>query len=150
MRFPAARGETLGGQAVEFPRDFAGGRTIAIVAFDLKQRAQCESWVPFIDRYARTGVVRGRLFAAVPNSMQLMKRMIVATMRQGAPTPEARDATIPLFVDLDAFCSGLQVRDRSRIQTLLIESDGLISAQHAGAFAEAAGNALAAKFGVRE
>jgi hypothetical protein len=70
-------------------------------------------------------------------------------MRQGAPTPEARDATIPLFVDLDAFCAGLQVRDRSRIQTLLVEPDGSISAQHAGAFAEDAGYALAAKLGVR-
>jgi hypothetical protein len=145
MHFPHTEGETLTGQTVAYPRDFAGARTIAIVAFDLKHLADCETWLPFIDEYARAGTARGRLFAALPAAMKGMKSVIYATMRKGAPSPEAVEATVPLFVDLDAFCAALGVADRAQIQTFVFEPDGAVSAHHVGRFDEAAGRALQAR-----
>jgi hypothetical protein len=142
MRFPDAEGENLAGQPFVFPRDFSGGRTIALVAFDFKQRDELETWVPFIDGFARTGAARGRLFPTLPRSMQMMKRVIAATMRKDAATAEAREATIPLFVDVDEFCATLGIVDRGRIHAFVVETEGLIRAHHIGPYDAFAGAAL--------
>lgn len=144
MRFPEAEGENLAGQPFVYPRDFAGARTIALVAFDLKQRADLETWVPFVDRFARSGVARGRVFPALSRSMRMMKRMIVSTMRSGAPSAQAREATIPLFVDLDEFCAALDITDRGRVHAFVVEPDGTISAHRGGPFDPSAGAELEA------
>jgi hypothetical protein len=144
MQFPDVAGENLAGQVLSFPRDFGGARTIALVAFDLKQRADLETWVPFIDRFARGGTARGRLFPTLPRSMRIMKRMIVATMRKGAPTIEAREATVPLFVDVDEFCQQLDIADRSNIHAFVVESDGSISEHRVGPYTAVAGAAIEA------
>ena len=148
MRFPDTEAETLTGEVVTYPRDFAGARTIGIVAFDLKHLADCATWVPFIDGYARSGSARGRLFAAMSRAMKPMKGVIYATMRKGAPTPEARESTVPLFVDLDEFCASLGVTDRAHIQTFVFEPDGSVSAHHVGPFADAAARAIEARLRV--
>jgi hypothetical protein len=145
MRFPEVEGENLAGQAFMYPRDFDGARTIALVAFDLKQRTELETWVPFIDRFARTGIARGRMFPALSRSMRMMKRMIVSTMRSGAPSPEAREATVPLFVDIDEFCAALEITDRRRVHAFVVESDGSISAHRSGPYDESAGAELEAR-----
>jgi len=144
MRFPEVEGENLAGQQFSFPRDFGGARTIALVAFDFKQRADLETWVPFIDRFARDGTARGRLFPTLPRSMRMMKRLIVATMRKGAPTREAREATVPLFTDIEEFCAALDITDRARIHTFVVESDGSVSEHRIGPYDEPAGTAIEA------
>jgi len=145
MHFPDVRGESLTGEALAFPRDFAGGRTIALVAFDLKARAQLETWVPFIDRFARNGTVRGRVFATLPSSMRIVKSAIIATMRKSAPSAEARSATVALFVDLEPFCAALEITDRASVHTFVIETDGTVSAHYAGPYTAAAGTAIEAR-----
>jgi hypothetical protein len=144
MRFPEVEGENLAGQPLVFPRDFRGARTIALVAFDLKGRGALDTWVPFIDRFARAGIARGRLFPALSHSMRMMKRAIVTTMRKGAPNAEAREATVPLFVDMDEFCSLLEITDRGSIHTFVVESDGSISEHIVGPFSVSAGAAIEA------
>lgn len=145
MRFPEVEGESLTGQPFLFPRDFHGARTIALVAFDLKARNDLETWVPFIDRFARSGIARGRLFPVLSRSLRMMKRMIATTMRKGAPTPEAREATVPLFVDVDEFCKALDISDRTSIHTFVVESDGLVSLHRVGPFDALAGSAIEAR-----
>jgi hypothetical protein len=145
MRFPEVEGESLAGQPFLFPRDFHGARTIALVAFDLKARDDLETWVPFIDRFARSGDARGRLFPVLSRSMRLMRRMIATTMRKGAPSAESREATVPLFVDIDEFCTALDITDRSNIHTFVVESDGSISAHRVGPYDASAGSAIEAR-----
>lgn len=142
MHFPDVQGESLAGQPCSFPRDFGGGRTIALVAFDLKQRADLETWIPFVDEWVRRDAVRGRLFAALPRSMRMMKGMIVATLRKDAPSRETREAMIPLFVDIDEFCASLGIADRRSIHIFVVESDGLVSARRQGPFTADAGTAI--------
>jgi hypothetical protein len=144
MRFPEVDGENLAGQPFVYPRDFVGARTIALVAFDLKGRAALDTWVPFIDRFARGGIVRGRLFPVLPRSMRMMRRMIAATMRQGAPSAEAREATVPVFVDIDDFCAALHIVDRATIHAFVVEPDGAIAVHRSGPYTEAAGAAIEA------
>ncbi len=142
MHFPQVEGENLAGSRLSYPRDFSAARTIALVAFDLKSRADLETWVPFIDRFASSGVARGRLFPVLSRTLRMMQGMIVSTMRKTAPTAQAREATVPIFVDLDEFCAALDIADRSQIHTFVIEPDGAISAHEVGPFDDRAASAI--------
>jgi hypothetical protein len=144
MRFPVVESESLSGAAFVAPADFVGSPTIALVAFDLAQRAELETWLPFVDALVRAGTARGRVFAVLAHSLKLMKAMIVSTMRSAAPGPDVRAATVPLFVDIDAFCAELGIGDRTVIAVLLIQPDGSISVHRSGAFSTAAGDAIVA------
>jgi hypothetical protein len=136
MHFPDSEGENLAGDELAFPRDF-GARTIALVAFDLKARDDLESWVPFVDRFARAGRINGRVFPVLSRSMRMMKGMILTALRKTAPAePEVHAATVPLFVDLDDFCAALGISDRSAIHILVIEPDGAVLEHHTGPYSQ--------------
>ena len=136
MRFPDTEGENLACQELAFPRDF-GVRTIALVAFDLKARDDLESWVPFIDRFARAGRINGRVFPVLSGSMIKMKGVILAAIRKTTPAaPEVRAATVPLFVDIDAFCAALGISDRTAIHILVVEPDGAVLEHRTGPYSQ--------------
>jgi hypothetical protein len=144
MYFPAVQGENLAGQPLSFPDDFRGVRTIALIAFDFKQRADLDTWAPFIDRIARGDGARARLFPVLPRAMRAMEKMIVLTLRKDAAEPAAREATVPLFVDLDEFCSALDIGDRDRIHTFVVAEDGSIRVHITGLYDDAAGRTIEA------
>ena len=144
MHFPEVQGENLAGRQLSFPADFLGARTIALIAFDFKQRADLNTWAPFIERIARGDGARARLFPVLPRAMRMMEKMIVTTLRKDASEPAAQEATVPLFVDLDEFCSALQIGDRELIHTFVVVEDGSIRAHCAGLYDDAAGRVIEA------
>jgi hypothetical protein len=144
MQFPTVEGENLAGRRVSFPLDFAGSRTIALVAFDPKQRTDLDTWVPFIERLARTSSVRGLAFAVLSRAMVKMSVALVTAMRKAAPSPEAREVTVALFVDLEEFCVALDISDRRQIHAFVIEGDGSVGAHQVGPYDDAAGAAIEA------
>jgi hypothetical protein len=147
MYFPEVQGENLAGQPLSFPDDFRGSHTIALIAFDFKQRADIDTWAPFINRIARNDGPRARLFPVLPRAMRMMEKMIVMTLCKDVAEPAAREATVPLFVDLDEFCSALAIVDRDLIHTFVVAADGSIRAHITGLFDEAAGRAIEAHVG---
>jgi hypothetical protein len=144
MYFPEVQGENLAGQPVSFPDDFRGSRTIVLVAFDFKQRADLDTWGPFIDRIARGDGTRARLFPVLPRAMRMMEKMIVMTLRKDAAEPAAREATVPLFVDVDEFCLALGIADRDLVHTFVVVEDGSVSLHCAGLYDDAAGRLIEA------
>lgn len=146
-RFPAVAGEALDGSPFSAPRDLAGSRTVALFGFALEHRTELESWVPFLDPLARAGAVRVRLFVplGVP---KLLRGSVVGAMKAGVTQPELRASTIPLFVDVDAFCAALGIVDRKHLSMLLVEPDGSVSWRGDGSFSEVAAAALSAALAV--
>jgi hypothetical protein len=144
MYFPEVQGESLAGQLLSFPNDFVGSHTIALVAFDFKQRADIDTWAPFIDRIARNDGARAKLFAVLPRAMRMMEKMIVTALRKDIEEPAAREVTVPLFVDLDEFCGALEIGDRDLIHTFVVAADGSIRAHVSGLFDEAAARKIEA------
>lgn len=140
-RFPAVAGEALDGSPFSAPRDLTGSRTVALFGFALEHRTELESWVPFLDGLARAGTVRVRLFVplGVP---KLLRGSLVGAMKAGVTQPELRASTIPLFVDVDAFCRALAIADRGHLNVLLIEPDSSVRWRGGGSFSESAGAAL--------
>lgn len=143
-RFPPVSGEALDGTPFAAPRDLAGRRTVAMVAFALEHRPELESWVPYIDALVRSrSDVRARLFPGI-GVPKLMRGAIVKAMKAAVKAPELRASTIPLFVDVPQFASALGIADRSHLTVLLVESGGRITWRASGPFSEAAGASLTA------
>lgn len=146
-RFPAAAGEALDGTPFVAPRDLTAGRTVAIFGFAIEQRAELETWVPYLDALARGGGgLQVRLFIplGVP---KLMRGALVGAMKAAVTQPELRASTIPLFLDVDAFARALGIRDRAHLVILLIEPDGRVAWRGSGPFSETAGASLSAALG---
>lgn len=146
-RFPAAAGEALDGTPFVAPRDLAAGRTVALFGFAIEQRAELETWVPYLDRVARNGSgVRVRLFVplGVP---KLMRGAVVGAMKAAVTQPELRASTIPLFLDVDGFARALAIRDRAHLAILVVEPDGRITWRGSGPFSETAGASQSAALG---
>jgi hypothetical protein len=146
-RFPAAAGEALDGTPFVAPRDLAAGRTVALFGFAIEQRAELETWVPYLDGIARNGSgVRVRLFVplGVP---KLMRGAVVGAMKAAVTQPELRASTIPLFLDVDGFARALAIRDRAHLAILVVEPDGRITWRGSGPFSETAGASLSAALG---
>ncbi|MGD0473373.1 MAG: hypothetical protein ABSB70_09140 [Candidatus Velthaea sp.] len=144
MYFPEVQGENLAGQLLSFPADFRGACTIVLVAFDFKQRADLDTWAPFVERMTNGDAARARLFPVLPQALRMMEKAIVLTMRKDATEPVAREATVPLFVDVDEFCAALEIADRALIHTFVVAEDGAIRAHCAGLYDDAAARTIEA------
>ncbi len=142
-RFPAVTGEALDGTPFSAPRDFAGMRTVALVGFAVEHRPELETWVPYLDALVRRGGARARLFVGL-GGPKLVGKGIVAAMKAAVTAPELRAATIPLFVNVDAFSRALGIGDRSHLSILLVEPDARIVWRGSGPFSEPAGASLTA------
>jgi hypothetical protein len=146
-RFPPVAGEALDGTPFVAPRDLAAGRTVALFGFAIEQRAELETWVPFLDVLARGGTgVRARLFIplGVP---KLMRGALVGAMKTAVTAPELRASTIPLFVDVGGFARALAITDRSHLVILVVEPDGRITWRGSGPYSETAAASLTAALG---
>jgi hypothetical protein len=144
VRFPAVTGEALDGTPFVAPRDLAGKRTVALVGFALEHRPELETWVPYIDTLVRSrDDVRARLFIGL-GMPKFVRGGVVAAMKAAVTAPEQREATIPLFVDVDAFSRSLGLGDRAHLTILLVEPDGRIVWRGSGPYSDAAGASLTA------
>jgi hypothetical protein len=143
-RFPAVSASALDGTPFRAPHDLAGARTLAMLGFGIEQRADLESWVPYMDGLVRSNSgVRARLF--VPLSVpKIVRGGLVAAMKAAVTQPELRASTIPLFVDVGAFCDALGIADRSQLVVLVLEPDGRVAWRGNGAFSPAAGASISA------
>ncbi|MBV8299633.1 MAG: hypothetical protein JO083_08855 [Candidatus Eremiobacteraeota bacterium] len=142
-RFPAVAGEALDGTPFCAPRDFAGMRTVAFVGFALEHRSELETWVPYADALRHRAGVRARLFVGL-GLPKLVRNGVVKAMKAAVTAPELRAATIPLFVDVEAFCRALGIGDRAHLTILLVEPDARIVWRGSGPFSEPAGASLTA------
>ena len=141
-RFPPVASETLDGSPFVAPRDLAAGRTVALVGFAIEQRAELETWVPYIDALVRSRTdVRARLFIPL-GTPRLLRGPLVAAMKAAVTAPELRASTIPLFLDVDTFARTLGIGDRTHLTLLLVEPDGRITWRGSGPFSEPAGASL--------
>lgn len=146
-RFPVVAGEALDGTPFAAPGDLAVGRTLAMIGFALEHKSELESWVPYVDALVRSRPdVRARLFVGL-GTPKWLRRGIVAAMKAAVSAPEQRAATIPLFVDVEAFAGSLGISDRAHLTLLLVEPDGRIVWRGSGPFSDAAGASLTAALG---
>ena len=144
-RFPTMQAATLGGRKVSLPRDFGGRANLVLVAFKREQQALVEGWMPAAERLAaaRPGL-RYYELPTLGRGLTLIRPVIDGGMRSGIPDAAARDRTITLYTNVDAFRTALGLAGTRTIYALLLDEAGVVRWRAEGAFTEAAGAGLAA------
>jgi hypothetical protein len=137
MVFPFVRGENLEGVAFTLPADLKGAYNLLFIAFQRDQQTDINSWLPFAKQlvkeypalayYELPTIYRGNpLFCWGLNT----------GMRMGIPDQKAREVTITLYLDKQAFRKALDMPDEERIYVLLVNRKGEVLWRVEGPFHE--------------
>ncbi len=145
MQFPTVTGANLQRKKLSLPQDFQGELNLVLIAFQQWQQTQVDTWIPFArqleDTYPR---VRYYELPTIQRLNTLARTFINEGMRAGIPDPIARERTITLYLDKNAFREALQLPGEDDIYVLLLDRQGRVMWRAEGAFTPEKGESLAA------
>lgn len=126
--FPLVEGRNLDRQKLRFPPDFAGQLNLLFIAFRQWHQRLVDSWVPTAE--ALETETPGLVYYELPTIRALNRFsqiFINEGMRAGIPNAKARQRTITLYVDVDAFIADLGLPpEQDDIFVLLVAADGRV------------------------
>lgn len=135
--FPVVSGYNLDRLEREFPRDFGGDLNLVIVAFQQRQQAIVNTWIPFAQEVE--AAFPGFVYYELPTIYEmpaLSRTFINEGMRAGIPDQTARERTVTLYLDKAAFKSALDIPSEEDIHVLLVDRDGNILWRAVGEYTE--------------
>lgn len=135
--FPVISGFNLNRQEFEFPRDFGGDLNLVIVPFQQYQQRAVNTWIPFAQEIE--GAFPGFIYYELPTIYEmpvLSRTFINEGMRAGIPDQTARERTITLYIDKEAFKSALDIPGENDIYLFLVDRDGNILWRTVGEYTE--------------
>ena len=135
--FPVVSGFNLERQEFEFPRDFEGQLNLVIIPFEMRQQEDVNTWIPAVQELERT--FPGFVYYELPTIYKLptlSRTFINEGMRAGIPDQKARERTITLYLDKEAFKEALGIESEEVIQLFLINQAGEILWEGEGVYAE--------------
>lgn len=136
-RFPHVRGRDLQGRDVELPRDLAGHRNVAVIAFQREHQDLVDSWVPWLEsRAAADPTFRFCEIPSISGRWSLARRFIDGGMAASIRVPEVLARTITYYGDLDRVTRPLRITDRGTIWLVVVDADGGVGAVERGAYDE--------------
>ena len=138
LQFPVVTGSNLQRKKLTLPRDFQGERILVFVAFQQWQQRQVDTWIPTHPE------VRYYELPTIQQLNALARTFINEGMRAGIPDPVARERTITLYLDKNAFRQALQLPGEDDIHVLLLDRQGTVLWRGEGAFTPEEGKALSA------
>ena len=145
VHFPVVTSTNLEGKTLTLPRDFAGERNIVFVAFLRKQQEDVDTWVPFVKQViGRTPGVDYYELPTIKRMVAPMRWMINRGMKGGIDDRSARDRTVTLYIDKDAFKQALGITDENVIHVLVVDRAGHVLWQTTGSFGAEKGRELEA------
>jgi hypothetical protein len=145
MQFPRVSGSNLQRHKVEIPQDFEGEQNLVMIAFQQWQQSQVDTWLPFARQLEDSHpAMRYYELPTIRRLNPLARTFINEGMRAGIPDPVARERTITLYVDKDAFRKALQLSSEQEIQVMLVDRQGTVSWRESGVFTPEKGESLAA------
>lgn len=133
--FPLVSGYNLNRQEFVFPRDFSGQFNLVIVPFQRYQQMTVDTWIPVAKELEAS--FPGLVYYELPTiyAMPMVSRTFLNEgMRAGIPDETARERTITLYLDKEAFMSGLQIPDEKDISLFLVDDMGEILWRSRGAY----------------
>ena len=147
MQFPAVTGSNLQRKKLTLPQDFQGELNLVMIAFQQWQQTQVDTWIPFARQLEETySGVRYYELPTIQRLNALARTFVNEGMRAGIPNPVARERTITLYLDKNAFRQALQLPHEDDIYVLLLDRQGQVLWRAEGAFTPEKGEALLAAF----
>jgi hypothetical protein len=145
MQFPAVTGSNLQRKKLALPQDFQGELNLVLIAFQQWQQTGVDTWIPFARQLEETH--SGLRYYELPTIQRfnaLARTFINEGMRAGIPDPVARERTITLYLDKNAFREALQLPGEDDIYVLLLNRQGRVLWRAEGAFTPEKGESLGA------
>ena len=144
-QFPTVSGSNLQRAKLTLPQDFQGERNLVLIAFQQWQQTQVDTWIPFARQLEETyPAVRYYELPTIQRLNTLARTFINEGMRAGIPDPVARERTITLYVDKNAFKQALQLPREDDIYVLLLDREGRVLWRAEGSLTQEKGESLVA------
>ena len=144
MQFPTVSGSNLQRKKLTLPQDFEGEQNLVLIAFQQWQQIQVDTWIPFARQLEATyPAVHYYELPTIQRLNTLARTFINEGMRAGIPDLVARERTITLYLDKEAFRRALQLPGEDDIYVLLLDRQGQVLWQAEGAFTSEKGESLA-------
>ncbi|HZU01774.1 MAG TPA: hypothetical protein VFA10_19040 [Ktedonobacteraceae bacterium] len=143
MIFPTIQAENLEGRALTLPTDLEGAYNVLFIAFQRDQQADIDSWIPAVKRLmeAYPGLAYYEL-PTIYRGNSLFRWWVNTGMRMGIPDKKAREVTITLYLEKQAFRQALNIPNEERIYVLLVNRKGEVLWRTEGPFEEEKGQDL--------
>jgi hypothetical protein len=143
MQFPTVSASNLQRQKLTLPQDFQGEQNLVLIAFQQWQQTQIDTWIPFARQLEGTyPAVRYYELPAIQRLNALARTFINEGMRAGIPDLVARERTITLYLDKEAFREALQLPGEDDIYVLFLDRQGQVLWRAEGAFTPEKGESL--------
>jgi hypothetical protein len=143
MQFPTVTGLNLQRRKLTLPQDLEGELNLVLIAFQQWQQTQVDTWIPFVRQLEEShSGVRYYELPTIQRLNVLSRTFINEGMRAGIPDPVARERTITLYVDKNAFRQALQLPGEDDIYVLLLDRRGRVVWRTEGTFTSEKGDSL--------
>jgi hypothetical protein len=137
MHFPLVSGYNLNRQELEFPRDFQGEVNLVIVPFKQYQQNIVNTWIPIAQQLEEDHP--GFIYYELPTIYEMpafSRTFINEGMRAGIPDQKARERTVTLYLEKDAFKAALDIKSEDEISLFLVDAEGQIFWRSSGEYSE--------------
>jgi hypothetical protein len=135
MQFPKVSGSNLEGRRYRLPGDLEGELNLLFIPFQRWHQDWVDTWVPFArELQAEIGGLRYYELPTLPRMNPFYRMSLDLGMKMGIPDRSAREATITLYLDKDAYRQALQIPSEDTIIVLLIDRTGTVLWRTEGPF----------------
>ncbi len=143
MIFPPVQGSNLERRQFRLPDDFEGERNLVLIAFQREQQFDVDTWTtPIKGLLERYPELRFYELPTIKRGNPLFRFWLDTAMRAGIPDQTAREQTITLYLDKEAFRSALNLPSEETIYALLVDRQGRVLWRAEGPFTEEKGRDL--------
>ncbi len=135
MQFPKVSGSNLEGRRYRLPGDLEGELNLLFIPFQRWHQDWVDTWVPFArELQAEIQGLRYYELPTLPRMNPFYRMSLDLGMKMGIPDRAAREATITLYLDKDAYRQALQISSEDTIVVLLIDRTGTVLWRTEGPF----------------
>ncbi len=125
--FPTTKGQNLNERTFDIPAGLDAPLNILLVAFYQNQQKDVDTWVQTAkDLSTDHANIEYYELPVLSSSWSVMRGWIDGGMRRGIPDLSARERTITIYTDTDAFRSLAGIDDPSRIWVGLVDRQGRV------------------------
>jgi hypothetical protein len=143
MIFPTVKAENLEGRALTLPEDLEGAYNALFIAFQRGQQTDIDSWIPLVKQLVKEYPALAYYeLPTIDRGNPLFRWWVNAGMRMGIPDKKAREVTITLYLEKQAFRKALALPDEERIYVLLVNRKGEVYWRAEGPWTEEKGQDL--------
>ena len=123
---PHMIGKDLLGEDRAIPDSFEGQLNIVIFAFERKQQANVDTWIPHAEAFEEeSDLIQFYEIPLIYEMNAFMRGWVNNGMRSGIPSEKARERTITVYTNRNKFFN-LMNMDKDNIYILLANADGEI------------------------